>query len=48
MIRRERLHAGIVKVTIDNPARRNALDLESFRALAALWPELGADRTISR
>ncbi len=46
MIRQERLHAGIVKVTLDNPARRNALDGEAFAALAALWPELGRDRTI--
>ncbi len=46
MILQERLHGGIVKVTIDNPARRNALDLEAFRALAALWPELARDRTI--
>ena len=30
MIRQERLHSGIVKVTIDNPARRNALDLDGF------------------
>jgi enoyl-CoA hydratase/carnithine racemase len=46
MIRLERLDAGVVKVTIDNPARRNALDLETFRALAALWPHLGSDRTV--
>jgi enoyl-CoA hydratase/carnithine racemase len=46
MIRQERLHAGIVTIVIDNPARRNALDLEAFRALAALWPEIGADRTV--
>ena len=46
MIRQERLHSGIVKVTIDNPARRNALDFEGFSALAALWLELGRDRTI--
>jgi enoyl-CoA hydratase/carnithine racemase len=46
MIRQERLTGGLVKVTIDNPARRNALDLETFRALAELWPKLGADRTI--
>jgi enoyl-CoA hydratase/carnithine racemase len=46
MIRQERLHGGIVKIIIDNPTRRNALNLDMFRALAALWPELGADRTI--
>jgi enoyl-CoA hydratase/carnithine racemase len=46
MIRRERLEAGLVKVTIDNPTRRNALDLEAFGALAALWPQVGSDRTV--
>jgi enoyl-CoA hydratase len=46
MIRQERLHAGIVKITIANPARRNALDFEGFSSLAALWPELGRDKSI--
>lgn len=46
MIVEERLGAHIVKIIIANPARRNALDLETFRALADLWPRIGADRTI--
>lgn len=46
MIIEERLGAHIVKITIDNPARRNALDLATFQALADLWPRIGADRTI--
>ena len=46
MIKHERLHSGIVKVLIDNPARRNALDLSSFTALAQLWPELASDRGV--
>ena len=46
MIRQERLHSGIVKVVIDNPARRNALDLSLFTALAELWPALASDRSV--
>jgi enoyl-CoA hydratase/carnithine racemase len=46
MIRQERISAGIVRVTIDNPARRNALDLAAFRALEALWSELARDRSV--
>jgi enoyl-CoA hydratase/carnithine racemase len=46
MIRRETIEPGVVAVTIDNPARRNALALDDFRALAALWPELGRDESI--
>jgi enoyl-CoA hydratase/carnithine racemase len=46
MIRHGRLHSGIVKVLIDNPARRNALDLSSFTALAQPWPELASDRGV--
>jgi E-phenylitaconyl-CoA hydratase len=45
-IREERLGGGIVKVVIDNPARRNALDLSLFTALAELWPALAADRGV--
>jgi len=46
MIRDERLDRGIVRVTIDNIARRNALDIPMFEALADLWPRLGADRSV--
>jgi enoyl-CoA hydratase/carnithine racemase len=46
VIRSERLDGGVVKVAIDNPARRNALDLESFKTLAELWPALASDRSI--
>jgi len=46
MIRRKQLEAGIVAIVIDNPARRNALGLDDFRALAALWPDLAQDRSI--
>lgn len=37
---------GIVCVTIDNPKRRNALDLDMFHALAALWPRLADDASV--
>lgn len=37
---------GIVTVTVDNPSRSNALDLGMFRALAALWPQIEADRSV--
>ncbi|MGE0211773.1 MAG: enoyl-CoA hydratase/isomerase family protein [Parvibaculaceae bacterium] len=36
----ETVEPGIVCVTLSNPARRNALDLEMFGGLAALWPSL--------
>lgn len=46
MIRQQRLTGGVVKVEIDNQARRNALDLPMFEALADLWPRLGSDRAV--
>jgi len=46
MIRHERLNGGVLRVEIDNPARRNALDIPMFEALAALWPRLGSDRSV--
>ena len=46
MIRQERLDHGILKVEIDNRARRNALDVPMFEQLAALWPRLDADRSV--
>jgi enoyl-CoA hydratase/carnithine racemase len=46
MIETERLAGGIVVVRLNNPGRRNALSLEMFEALAALWPELAADASI--
>jgi len=36
----------VAKVTINNPARRNALGEAEFRALAKLWPTLNADTDI--
>jgi enoyl-CoA hydratase len=33
----------IARVTLDNPTRRNALNLEMFKSLAELWPRLDAD-----
>jgi enoyl-CoA hydratase/carnithine racemase len=41
-----RVEAGIVEIRISNPARRNALSLDMFEALAALWPRLAADPTV--
>lgn len=38
--------AGIAKVTLANPARRNALSLDMFEGLASLWPRLASDRTV--
>jgi enoyl-CoA hydratase len=32
--------AGVLLITIDGTRRRNALDLDAFRALAAAWAEL--------
>jgi enoyl-CoA hydratase/carnithine racemase len=40
------IEPGIVEITISNPRRRNALDLEMFEALAALWPRLAADASV--
>ena len=37
---------GIASVVISNLARRNALDLEIFESLAALWPRLAADASV--
>jgi enoyl-CoA hydratase len=39
-------HAGIVRVTLSNVDRRNALTLDMFKDLADLWPRLGCDRSI--
>lgn len=36
----EALDGGIALVTLRNPARRNALDENMFRDLAAIWPRL--------
>jgi enoyl-CoA hydratase/carnithine racemase len=38
--------AGVVRVTLANAARRNALTLEMFIGLAELWPRLAADKTV--
>jgi enoyl-CoA hydratase len=40
------VEAGIVEIRISNPARRNALSLDMFEALAALWPRLAADPAV--
>lgn len=45
-IRSEGTGPGIVHVVIDNPARRNALDLAMFQALAGLWPVLAEDTSV--
>jgi enoyl-CoA hydratase len=37
---------GVATITIANPARRNALDLAMFRALAAAWRRLDADDAV--
>lgn len=37
------IEPGLVQVTISNPSHRNALDLDMFEALAALWPRLATD-----
>jgi len=42
----ELIEAGIVEIRISNPARRNALSLDMFEALAALWPRLAADPAV--
>lgn len=46
MIETEQLAGGLFVVTINRPARRNALNLESFERLAALWPQLASDGSI--
>jgi enoyl-CoA hydratase/carnithine racemase len=46
MIRHDRLNGGVVRVEIDNPARRNALNVPMFETLAELWPRLGSDRSV--
>ncbi len=38
--------AGVARVTINNPDRRNALDEAMFRQLADLWPRLEADSAV--
>lgn len=40
------LEEGLASVRISSPARRNALDLEMFRRLAELWPELAEDGAV--
>lgn len=45
-IRTERPAAGVAHVVLDNPSRRNALTYEMFEGLAALWPQLEADRSV--
>ena len=45
-IRHDVIAPGIVRLIIDNPARRNALDEAMFRQLAALWPALDADAAV--
>lgn len=42
----ERGERGVVTVTLDNPGRRNALNVELFEGLAATWPELAEDRSV--
>lgn len=42
----ERGDDAIATVIISNPARRNCLDLEMFRALAQLWPQLEHDARV--
>ncbi|WP_254277552.1 enoyl-CoA hydratase/isomerase family protein [Halomonas sp. 3H] len=37
---------GIARITIDNPSRRNALDITMFRDLADAWRVLDADRSV--
>jgi enoyl-CoA hydratase/carnithine racemase len=45
-IRVETGEEGVVTVVISNPKRRNALDLEMFEGLAALWPRLANDSSV--
>ena len=37
---------GILVVTINNPARRNALNLEVLEGLADLWPRVASDKAV--
>jgi enoyl-CoA hydratase/carnithine racemase len=46
MIDVEYLRGGIVTVTINNPRRRNALNIEVIEGLAALWPRLAGDVSV--
>lgn len=46
MIEKERLAGGLAVVTLNNPERRNALNLKLFEELASLWPELAVDASI--
>jgi enoyl-CoA hydratase/carnithine racemase len=46
MIETQRLPDGIAIVTLNNPARRNALNLRLFEELASLWPQLTTDPSI--
>lgn len=41
-----RPEAGVALVTIDNPARRNALGPSEFHALARAWDDLEGDRSV--
>ena len=45
-IRIEKKTSDIVVVTLENPARRNALTLDMLQDLAAFWDRIGADRTV--
>jgi enoyl-CoA hydratase/carnithine racemase len=42
----EHSERGILVVTINNPARRNALNLEVLEGLAELWPRVASDRSV--
>jgi enoyl-CoA hydratase/carnithine racemase len=42
----ERSERGILTVTINNPAQRNALNLQVLRALADLWPRVASDKAV--
>ena len=46
MISTSRPSAGVMLVAIDGPRRRNALDLDAFRDLAAAWAELEQSASI--
>ena len=37
---------GVLVVTINNPARRNALNLEVLEGLAELWPRVASDKSV--
>lgn len=45
-IRIDQKTSDIVIVTLDNPARRNALTLDMFQDLAAFWERVSVDRTV--